>query len=417
MIEAASTHGYANATVARVIALTGISRATFYRNFESRDHCFLVAYRIAAEGIRAPVQATAAASPPGEGTGAVLDVLLARLAADPATARFVLVESLAGPASVRAEHEKLVAELELLLAGFLDRQGKGGAIQIPAVALLAGIGGILAARIMNGFGNELEDLRGDLVGWIDAYRLPLGVEALPQDCWRELGRFAGVVAPAAVSHPSLLPRGRHALPPNSAATVRRRRLLDATARVTAESGYASLTVARIAAAARVPRAAFYSHFESKQEALLEAQTHALQGAMAAAASAYSPVGPWPVRIWKAVEAFLAFVAANPEYAYLDLVEACVAGPAAVRRRTENYMSFALFVEAGYRQSPSAAYLPRLSSEAIAAAIFGLMRKLVLEGKTDRMLSLLPAATYTIAAPFIGAEGAYERVQEWARGER
>ena len=415
MVEAASRYGYGGATVARVIQLAGLSRATFYEHFACRDDCFLAAYRLALDEVRVAVGVAAEASASADCPTAVLDVLVAELAADPAVARLVLIEALAAPAAIRAEHERLIGTVELLVARFLDEQDPVAAIQIPAMALLAGIGEVLSMRALPGVAADLDGLRAELSKWIDAYRLPPGALPLPQRRWRELGRFARTVGPCAADKPTLLPRGRSALPPAHAATVRRQRLLDATARLAAAEGYSALTVAGIATEARVPRAAFYSHFESKQEALFAAQTHALQDGMAAAAAAYSPVGPWPQRVWKAGEALLSNVAGNADYACLDFVESYAAGPEAIRRRHENHMAFAIFFDDGYRQVPGAAVLSRVCSEAIAGGVFGLVRTLVVAERTEQMLSALPAAAYTILAPFIGPAEAASRVQALARG--
>ena len=414
MIEAASRYGYADATVARVIEFAGVSRATFYEHFAGREECFRAAYRAISRDLVAAVETAAGSTAPGERLSVVLDVLVARLASDPRAARLVLIEAFAAPPGVRGEHEALMAAAELLVARSLDEQLPVAAIQIPATVLLAGIGEVLASRVLNGDVTDLRRVRADLSTWIDAYRLPSGALPLPQRRWGELGRFAKTVAPRVTSAPPLLPRGRTSLPPADAASARRRRLLDATARLVTTDGYSALTVARIAADARVPRAAFYSHFECKQEALLEAQTVALQEGMSAAAAAYSPVAPWPQRIWRAGEALLSEVGANRDYAHLDFVESYAAGPLAVHRRHQNHMAFAIFLEEGYRQVPETVTLPRLCMEAIAGGVFGLMRGLVVEGKAERMLSLLPAAAYAIFAPFTGAGAASARVQEWAR---
>jgi len=417
MVEAASRYGYGDATVARVIELAGVSRATFYEHFTGREDCFLEVYRMTAREVGGALGAAAEASAPAERLGAVLDVLVTLLESSPAAARLVLVEALAAPAPVRAEHEALIATVEKLVARSLDAQPPAAAIQIPATALLAGVGEVLATRTLSTDPIDLSRVRADLTRWIDAYRLPAGLSPLSQRCWRELGRFAKTVGPRTTREPPLLPRGRSPLPPAQAAGARRRRLLDATARLAAADGYAALTVARIAATARVPRAAFYSHFECKREALLEAQTVALQEGMAAAAAAYSPVGSWGQRIWRAGEALLSDVAANRDYAHLDFVESYAAGPSAVRRRHQNHMAFAIFLEDGYRQVPEAVPLPSLCTEAVAGGVFGMMRRLVVEGKAERMLSILPAAVYTILAPFIGPVEASARVREWTPGGR
>jgi len=415
MVETAAQHGYSGATVARVVGRAGVSRATFYEHFADRDDCFLAAYRDKAAVGKRRVSLAADRAPAAGRPEAVLDALLGELAADRAAARLLLIEALAAPSPVRDEHEGLITGIDAAVAEFLDQQAPCAAIQIPATALTAGVVDVLARRALGDGGIDLSQLRSDLLRWIAAYRLPGGVGALPQRRWAELGRFAKLVEPRRPEAPALLPRGRSALPEEEAAADRRRRLLDATARLTAEDGYSALTVAEIAAAARVPRAAFYSHFESKQDALMAAQTHGLQGAMAVAAAEYSPPAPWPERARKAMRAFLVYLAEMSDYARLDFVESYAAGPAAVRHRHQNQMVFALFLEDGYRQNPDAARLPRACSEAIAGSILGLVRTLIVEGKTDRMLSLLPAAVYTVLAPFIGPQEAALQVQDRARG--
>lgn len=410
MVGAASEHGYLGGTVTRVVERAGVSRATFYEHFTDRDECFLDAYRQKLREAASRVGGAADAVAPGERPGAVLDVLVGQLTADRELARFLLVEALGAPAATRDEHEEAIARTDALVASFLDEQASAAAVQIPSTALIAGVADVLARRALADRDENRSTLQKELALWIDSYRLDDGIQPLPQRHWRELGRFAKLVPPKSPRAPSLLPRGRSALPKEDAAGARRERILDATARLCCEGGYSAVTVAEIAKAARVPRAAFYSLFESKQEALMAAQTRGLQEAMAAAAAAYSPAAPWPRRVWNMVHAFLAYLAERPHYARLDFVESYAAGSEAVRNRQQNHMVFALFLEDGYRQYPAAPRLPSACTEAIAGGVLGLIRTLIVEEKSERMLSLLPAASYTILAPFIGPEEAAEQVQ-------
>ena len=360
MVEAASEHGYADATVSRVVALAGVSRATFYEHFSDRDDCFRATYREKLEVVRTVIGAAAAATSAEERPEAIVEALLGELAACPAVARLILVEALGAPKAIRADHEELIGRVDDEIAGFLDAQPPTGALQIPATALLGGVGELLATRLLAGPAQPLTQLGSQLNRGVESYRLPRGV------------------SPHRQSH-------------------RRQRILDAAVRLAALEGYSSLTVAGIAAAAKVPRSAFYSHFDGKEEALLAAQTEGMQGAMAAAAAEYSPPAPWPARVWRALAAFFTYVAEHPYLARLDFVESYPAGQAMTRRRQQNRAAFALFLEEGYRQNATAAGLPRICSE----AIFGLMRKLIVEERTERMLSILPAAAYAILAPFLG----------------
>jgi AcrR family transcriptional regulator len=415
MAAVAARHGYAGATVARVVDRAETSRARFYAHFAGREDCFLAAYRLACGRVRAAVAAVLSGTAPAARPAAVLDVLLEILASEPAAVRLVLVEALGAPPAARAEHERLLSEVDALVASFLDRQPPDGPVQIPAHALLGGVGEVLADAAVRADRVDRSALRAELLAWIDAYRLPAGEAPLRQCAWRELGRFAPRPATGSINVPALLPRGRSALPALDAAAARRRRLLDATAHLAAEGGYGSLSVARIAAAARCPRAAFYSHFEGKLDAVLAAQTQALQEAMGAAAAAYSLPGAWPERLRRAGESFLGYVATHPDYAHLDFVGSYAAGPEAVLARRRNHLVFALFLEDGYRSYERAASLPRRASEAIAGAVFGLMRQLVLARRSERMLSLLPAAEYVILAPFLGPEEAASRARERSHG--
>lgn len=414
MVQAASEHGYPEATVARVVANAGVSRATFYEHFCDKDDCFQAAYREKLEVVRTAVRVAAGTATPRGRARAIVEVLLRELATRPDVARLILVEALGAPEAIRKGHEALIERIDEEIAGFLDTQPREEALQIPATALLGGVGELLATRVLAGPAQAPAQFRDQLMRWIGSYRLPAGEDPLRQARWSELGRFSQVIPREPDDPPALLPRGRSALPSMTAAARRRKRILDATVRLTAREGYASLTVARIAAAAKVPRSAFYSHFDGKQEALLTAQTEGMQGAMAMAAAEYSLPAPWPERVWRAATAFLHYVAEHPDLARLDFVESYSAGRAVTLRRQQSRAVFALFLEDGYRQNAGAADLPRICSEAIGAAIFALMRKLVIEEKTGRMLSILPAASYTILAPFLGPQEAADRVQEWAQ---
>jgi len=417
MVAASSEHGYAGATVSRVVEGAGVSRATFYEHFCGREECFRATYRVKVEAVRQVVSAAAAAAGPAERPEAVLEALLDELSTDWTLARILLIEALGAPAGIRDEHEGLIDRIEAEVAAFLDDQPRSGAIQLPAAALVAGIADAIARRALEQAGRDLRELRADLGRWIDTYRLPAGVQPLPQQEWRQLGRFERSVHPERLEGPTLLPRGRSAWPPERAADARRLRILEATAALSYEKGFDSLTVAEIAARARIPRAAFYSQFAGKREALMAAQTRGLQGAMAVAAAEYSPAAAWPQRVWRMTRAFLTFLAETPHYAHLDFVESYTAGCEAVRHRQQNHMAFALFLEDGYRRLPEVERLPPVCMEALAGAVLGLIRKQVVAGRSERMLSLLPAAAYTILTPFIGPQEAAAQVQVWARGAR
>ncbi len=103
-------------------------------------------------------------------------------------------------------------------------------------------------------------------------------------------------------------------------------------------------------------------------------------------------------------------------AHLRLVECYAAGPAAIRRAEDITRSFTIFLEEGYRRRPQAQELPRLSSQAIAGAIFEIVQREVGAGRVREIARLLPQLAYISIAPFLGPQEAIERVRELAACE-
>jgi AcrR family transcriptional regulator len=408
MTEVVAEHGYQGATVGRVVAGAGVSRATFYELFRSREECFLLAYRHTLKATTRLIVGAATAVEIDERPAAVVDAVLRAALAHPDDARLVLVEALAAPRQIRRGHDEQIFGLEQSIANFLAEQSEGArSLRIPPPALIAGIGGVIAERLRSSDEQALPGLGVHLIAWLDSYRLDLGEEweGPSMGELRELVLWRPSTTVGQAEAESLLPRGRSALPKPSVEAARRLRVIRATARLMVERGYRRTTVGDIVSAARIPRAAFYALFKGKAEAFAEAQNYGMQGAIAATASQFALPNPWPERVWRAAEQLLAYLAAHPDLAWLDFVESYAAGPDAVHRRHQNQMAFSIFLEEGYRQNNRAASLPRLCSEAVGMALYGMMRRCVLEGRASEMLSLLPESVYVVLAPFIGPAAA------------
>jgi len=411
-IAVAAQYGYREASVARVVARAGVSRATFYEHFADREACFLAAYREVARRILAELRLVEdgleAAGSPRE----ILARLLESADRDPAATRVALLESLAAGSSVRAEHERLVDAVEGLVDRYLSEVAEGPQLEIPARSLLGGVGSVIAIRVFRGETGRLGELLDELDAWLSSYALPAGERRRDGAAWEAFG--AGISAPVEERPNPLdlrMPRRAAGAPVPAAAAEQRTRLLAAVARVVRRKGYAAMTVADVVATAGATREAFYEHFRSKDDAFLTAQALALQDSVSLAASRFFGEGSWPDRVWDAALPMLGYIASVPDLAALDFVESYAAGPAAIRRSFESRMAYTLFLEEGYRQRPEAEALPRLGSEAIAGAILELMRREAVRGRIERMRDLAPQATYLALAPFLGPGEALRRVEE------
>jgi len=100
---------------------------------------------------------------------------------------------------------------------------------------------------------------------------------------------------------------------------------------------------------------------------------------------------------------------NPTISHLRLVECYAAGPQAIRRAEEVTRSFGIFLEEGYLYRPEASALPRLTSQAVAGAIFEIIQRLVAAERWAELPAHLPQLTYIAIAPFTGAQDAIELV--------
>lgn len=412
MTQVAARHGYADATVARVVEQAGVSRATFYEHFADKESCFLAAFEIAAARISGLLERIDTDCPTPQRAGELLDALLVDLTDSPAAGRIVLVEALAGGPAVRGARERLASVVETTLERWLRAPGSGFRIGVTGRAVMEGVAGILVLRAFRGEMARLADLHGDLLAWINSYALPPGSARYDLEQWRRLG--AGLVEPAPRQigpRPApKLPRGKSAIARAALAAERRERILAAVAQLMKTKGYATMTVADVVKAAPVSREAFYELFRDKEDAFLATQSVALERSISATAAGFFGGESWPVRVWDGLEALLGYIALQPDLVYLDVFESYPAGAAAIRRSFDNKMAYMLFLEDGYRQSPAAARLPRLCSEAIGGAILGLLRGQVNEGRTDRMLEMLPQAVYLALAPFVGPTAASELVE-------
>lgn len=419
MAQAASRYGYGGASVARVVEQAGLSRATFYEHFADRDACFMAVNRDLFARIRDYVAALEEQPPRIRVFRDALAEMLAAVDAYPVAARLVTLESLSGKAEVRREHEQL---LELIADSIARKIAQTPAelpvVELPTRALLGGVGATVVRRLFRGETGRLVDLLNDHLVWIATYAMPPGHPRLGAAEWEALGATVLEQARGPAGEKgeqrSPLPRGRSALSPGAVATEQRQRILAAVARLSRERGYREMTVAGIVLAARVSREAFYEQFHSKEDAFLAALSAAFRGGLSGAAGKFFAGATWPDRIWNGLRAILGYMAVNPDLVWVGVVDAYSAGHAAVDRAFENRMAYTLFLEDGYRQRPEAENLPRLCSEAIGGAIFELVRRQALLGRSAEMLEILPQAGYVAMAPFVGAEEALGLVRKKCR---
>lgn len=202
-----------------------------------------------------------------------------------------------------------------------------------------------------------------------------------------------------------LPRGRHKLPREFVVHSQRERIMDAMAQVSAEKGYGGTRVADLVRDAGVSRTTFYELFRDKEDCLLAAYDTIMSQWLGAITAAYGREGSWPERARGAIAAALEFMAAEPAFARMCIVEVLAAGPRAIERYVAAIRILATLADEGQSYAPDGAALPSTIGRSVMAGAAGLIRGEIIAGRTEQLPDLLPDIVYAVTVPYLGHEQA------------
>lgn len=170
--EAVAEKGYAKTVVADVIARSGVSRATFYEQFSSKDDCFRAAFEAHAELVTDFMRAglddlRSSDASPLEKLDAVLSTYLGALASAPALARVFLVEVYAaGPECIEQRRRSLEVFVDVLAATHEGLDGPLGTRpeqRFAAEVLVAAVSSMVTAIVAADELDRLTDLHDQLM--------------------------------------------------------------------------------------------------------------------------------------------------------------------------------------------------------------------------------------------------------------
>lgn len=398
MIEAVARHGYAGTTVRELVTLAGVSKSTFYENFDSKEQCFLATFDQIVDRLGARVGAAYRAG------GNFRERLVAGLAAfmnlaveEPAAASLAAVESLTlGPAGV--EHRERASDaFEALIQQSFDHSPSEIEVSPTIVrAIVGGIRGVAYRRLRANRPGELPPLVEQLADWALRYQRP--------------DREATARAVAAAERPPVAGDGGASgekpgwdEPPDSPASRRtltqRDRILRAAARVVVEKGYAALSIPAISGAAGVSNQTFYENFDSKRDAFLTAVEILVGQALEAGAAAFAQEGDRPEAVGAGLRVLLDHIAGNELFARLAFFELPSAGPIALDRADATMDNFSSFLEPGTMPSGLGEPLPRAVLEAIPTGTWAVIQHEIAQGRGGSLAKLAPDLTRVALVPF------------------
>jgi AcrR family transcriptional regulator len=222
----------------------------------------------------------------------------------------------------------------------------------------------------------------------------------------EGGRAPGTLAPhSALRGRRGLARGNQNVSRSFVVHSQCERILDAVANLTAKDGYAALNVNSIAAEAAISPGAFYEHFTDKQDAFLAAYELGHVKGLALVKRAYAAQPDWRQGVKAAIGALLGYLASEPSFAHLALVETL----SATRRTSDRFYAgigaYAQTVLPRLEEARKRSGAPAIAIEATTGGLFELCLHHAMGDRIRELPELTSDATYIALAPFIGAEDA------------
>jgi AcrR family transcriptional regulator/DNA-binding MarR family transcriptional regulator len=203
-------------------------------------------------------------------------------------------------------------------------------------------------------------------------------------------------AARAYKRPRRLPRG-------SVSEAQRARIIAAMIEVACERGPESVSLAQLAARARVSTRTFYELFEDRGDCLLAAIEQALELAGARVGAAYASRERWLDRVRAGLLEALSLFDEEPRLAWLLVVHSAAAGPASLTLRAQVLDRLAGAVEEGRVDARSAP--PPLTAQAVVGGVLSVIHSRLLAPDTGVLLDLLNPLMSMIALPYRGAGAA------------
>jgi AcrR family transcriptional regulator len=413
MLASIGEQGYATTVVADVIARAVASRKTFYEHFEDKHACFFaMSDEVASEWVARVARAEDPPQDPSERIESLVNDLFALALERPAALRVLAVELTAAGSAGIERREGVLDGLAQPLREALGAETPD--TELLARMLVGAILRILYARARRG-ARVRRPRRGDLLAlaphvttWVSCYvREPGATIARSSAAPTGAAVPIGGRAPGTLSLSSRaierrgLPRGEGNVSRSFVIHNQRERIIDALANLAAAKGYGATTIPEIVQEAAVSVQAFYEHFSGKEDTFLVAYEIGHRKALAIVERAYESQEDWPSAVRAGIAVLLEFLASEPAYAHLALIDALTASPKAAAVAHEGMSSYAGMLEPGLQFSVNGNSPNAVSVEATTGALLELCFVYVASERTRELPRLTEIACEIALRPFVG----------------
>ncbi|HYB24141.1 MAG TPA: TetR/AcrR family transcriptional regulator [Solirubrobacteraceae bacterium] len=400
MIEAVSRNGYEGTSVKQVIALAGVSRRSFYEQFDNKQSCFLATFDVIAKSEleKARRRYLESAGTPPARLRAILERYKQMTAEDcKASVLAVLETQTAGVSGMQRLLAAIGACEQMIAQGFAQAPGM---VSLPAPivrAIAGGMHGIASAFLRDTPASRGLDVTEELEAWTLLFQAP-AAERMAECMAAALSvRLREIASACGHGHAGA----------EAASRDERARLMHAVLRLATREEYRTVSAPQIADEANVSIEVFWQLFVGKDECYLAALDDVAGELLAVAAESGPATEDWPHAVRRVLAELMRHLAERPLHTRTLAQEAFFAGAEAVERVRELSLSIATLLTEG---APTEAASP-LATEAIASAIWHTMRCQVAAGRVQLLAALSEHLAYIVLAPYIGAQAAAEILAE------
>jgi AcrR family transcriptional regulator len=387
-IESVARRGYADTTVADVLALAGVSRRAFYELFANKEDCFLATHdSVVTRARRLTIEAWTRELGWPNRLHAGCKALLDDIAASPKGPRLALVDALGAGANVRVPMMLAGRAFEgMVVYAFSSRPEGPELTRLSSKAIVAGVRNALAIRLREGRQQELATLTDEVLDLCETHHSPFVAK---------LGVRSGIDDSA-----------RHTPAEFLLAGDERARSLSSILHLTFDEGYENLTDPQLAEFAGISTEAFHDQFAGKQEAFLALLDEIAREALVWVGERAGAGDSWPERVHSAVAGFLEYAASHEALMRIAFIELFAVGPAVVDRITRLAVDLTAFLMEG---APEPRHAPLIAQDAVVGALWDVTASWMARRRLSQLPCLVEHLTFIVLAPYIGAEEAFEAV--------
>jgi AcrR family transcriptional regulator len=418
MVELIAQRGYPAVRILDLTQLAHVSRPTFYNLYADKEELLLSAYEdIAGRTTERVAQAYAQCDSDEQSLAFALEAFAELAAAEPQAMTLALLGTFgAGPRALERRDRTLHA-----LERIVGEGRRASEAEVPrdltVKFLIGGIREVSASRLRQGRERELVELAAELGLWANTYpsELPLGLEGPLRVLRRDAGDGEGAEERSSLRSRQAegrLPSGRHDLPRDLVVKSQRERIVDATAAIVAEKGFAGLTIPEIASCANVSHETFYEMYPTKQAAFLGAQKVGLHQALRITAEAYDAhAGDWAAGVAAGIRALLEYVCSEPAHAHLTLVDTFGASPEAIEIRENALQAFTAYLQPGFAQARAHLDMAQIAAEAVAGGVWQVLHHYIEQHRMHELCDAAPQLIFLTLNPFLASDAAAELARQ------